>query len=250
MHRREVTKGILATVTSFALMDSLFAFNAIGKNIKPITDHWAIKLHEYCSDLKTASISAVQWQQKIEELYAKVELGEILDFIDFNNLIKGFEHPDLGVSTKPIKFPKLEGLPERTAFVKKIFGMKKDRAIIPHGHSNMASAHLILNGEMHLRHYEKIEHDGQNLIIKPSIDQIAKAGESSSISDEKDNVHWFIAHTETAFTFDVIMLDLNGKHYHIHNLDIYESEDLKNGTLKVPILDVQTALKKYGKQHH
>jgi hypothetical protein len=73
MHRREVTKGILATATSFALMDSLFAFNAIGKNIKPITDHWAIKL-EYCSDLKTASISVVQWQQKIEELYAKVEL--------------------------------------------------------------------------------------------------------------------------------------------------------------------------------
>jgi hypothetical protein len=250
MHRREVTKGILATATSFALMDSLFAFNAIGKNIKPITDHWAIKLHEYCSDLKTASISVVQWQQKIEELYAKVELGEILNFVDFNNLIKGFEYPDLGVSTKPIKFPKLEGLPERTVFVKKLFGMKKDRAIIPHGHSNMASAHLILNGEMHLRHYEKIEQDRQNLIIKPSIDQIAKVGESSSISDEKDNVHWFIANTETAFTFDVIMLDLNDKHYDIHNLDIYESEDLKNGTLKVPILDVHTALKKYGKQHH
>jgi hypothetical protein len=128
--------------------------------------------------------------------------------------------------------------------------MKMDRAIIPHGHSNMASAHLILNGEMHLRHYEKIQQEEQNLIIKPSIDRIAKVGDSSSISDEKDNVHWFIANTETAFTFDVIMLDLNDRSYDIHNLDIYESEDLKNGTLKVPILDVQTALKKYGKQHH
>jgi hypothetical protein len=250
MDRREFTKGILATFTSFALMDSLFAFNAIGKNIKPITDHWAIKLNEYCSDLKTDSITTIQWQQKIEELYAKIELEEILKFIDFDNLIKGFEYPDLGVSTKPVKFPNLNDLPERTVFVKKIFGMKKDRAIIPHGHSNMASAHLILNGEMHLRHYEKIQQDGQNLIIKPSIDQIAKVGENSSISDEKDNVHWFIANTETAFTFDVIMLDLKGEKYDIHNLDIYESEDLKNGTLKVPILDVHTALKKYGKQHH
>jgi hypothetical protein len=188
--------------------------------------------------------------KKIEELYAKVELQDILKFIDFDNLIKGFDYPDLGVSTKPVKLPKLNGLPERTVFVKKIFGMKKDRAIIPHGHSNMASAHLILNSEMHLRHYEKIHQEGQNLIIKPSIDRIAKVGDSSSISDEKDNVHWFIAKTETAFTFDVIMLDLNDKNYDIHNLDIYESEDQKNGTLKVPILDVQTALKKYGKQHH
>jgi hypothetical protein len=42
MERREFAKGILATVTSFALMDSLFAFNAIRKNVKPITEHWAI----------------------------------------------------------------------------------------------------------------------------------------------------------------------------------------------------------------
>jgi hypothetical protein len=196
------------------------------------------------------SISPDYTQQKIEELYTQVELQDILKFIDFENLIKGIEYPDLGVSTKPVKFPKLNGLPERTTFVKKIFGMKKDRAIIPHGHSNMASAHLILSGEMHLRHYEKIRQEGQNLIIKPSIDRIAKVGDSSSISDEKDNVHWFIANTETAFTFDVIMLDLNDENYDIHNLDIYESKDLKNRTLKVPILDVQSALKKYGKHHH
>jgi hypothetical protein len=250
MNRRDFTKGMLASVVSFALMDSLFTFNAIGKSIKPITDHWAVKLNEYCSDLKTASISVDQWQSQVEELFAQVELKEILTDINFNNLIKGFEYPDLGVSTKPVVFPKLDGLPDKTVFVKKIFGMKKDRAIIPHGHSNMASAHLILNGEMHLRHYEKIEQDGENLIIKPSIDRIVKVGESSSISDEKDNVHWFIANTETAFTFDVIMLDLNNQLYDIHNLDIYESEDLKDGTLKVPILDVHTALNKYGKQHH
>lgn len=250
MDRREFTKGMFANITSFALMDSLFAYNAIGKTIKPITDHWAIQLNEYCSDLKTDSISTIQWQQKVEELYNEIELDEILKFIDFDKLIEGFEYPDLGVSTKPVKFPKLNDLPEQTAFVKKIFGMKKNRAIIPHGHSNMASAHLILKGEMHLRNYEKIQQDGQNLIIEPTIDRLAKVGGCSSISDEKNNVHWFIANTESAFTFDIIMLDLNNKNYDIHNLDIYESEDLKNGTLKVPILDVQTALKKYGRHHH
>ena len=250
MDRREFAKGFLSTVTSFALMDALFTFNAIGKNIKPITDHWAVSLNEFCADLKTGSISVIQWQEKIEELYSKIAPEEILKFIDFNNLIKGLQYPDLGVTTKPVKFPRLEDLPANTVFVKKIFGMKKDRAIIPHGHSNMASAHFILKGEMHLRHYEKIAQDGQHLIIKPTIDRMAKIGESSTISDDKDNIHWFIANTETAFTFDVIMLDLNNKQYDIHNLDIYESEDLKNGTIKAPILDVETALKKYGKQHH
>jgi hypothetical protein len=250
MNRREFSKGFLATVANFALIDSLFASNAFGNNIKSITNHWAIKLNEFCSDLRTETITTIQWQQQISELYKEIDLCEILKFIDFENLIKGFQHPELGVNTKPVKFPKLAGLPDRTAFVKKIFGMKKDRAIIPHGHSNMASAHLILNGEMHLRHYEKIKQENENLVIKPTIDKIAKIGDSSSISEEMDNVHWFVANTETAFTFDVIMLDLNNKPYEIHNLDIYEKEDLKDGTLRVPILDIEKALKKYGKETH
>ena len=250
MNRREFNKGLLATVTSFALIDSLFAYNAFGNNIKPIANHWAIKLNEFCSDLRTETITTTQWQEQISQLYKEIELTEILKFIDFGHLIKGFEYPDLGVNTKPVKFPKLAGLPDKTVFVKKIFGMRKDRAIIPHGHSNMASSHLILKGEMHLRQYEKILQEEKNLIIKPTLDKIAKIGDDSSISDEKDNVHWFVANTETAFTFDVIMLDLNNKSYDIHNLDIYEKQDLYDGTLRVPILDVEKALKKYGKETH
>ncbi|MCH7974140.1 MAG: hypothetical protein IH949_09690 [Bacteroidetes bacterium] len=97
---------------------------------------------------------------------------------------------------------------------------------------------------------KKSDRKKNNLIIKPTVDKMINLGESSSISDEKDNVHWFIANSESAFTFDVIMLDLNGKNYDIHNLDIYEKQDLSDGTLRVPILDVETALNKYGKVTH
>ena len=241
---------MLTTVTSFALMDSLFAFNAFQKPIRPITEHWVHNLHEYCSDLRQQEITPFEWQEKIEQLFNKIELAELLEFIDFDSLRKGFQFPELGVNTKPIVFPKLTGLPSKTVFVKKIFGMKKGRAIIPHGHSNMASAHLVLQGEMHLRHYEKVRKEDQNLVIKPTIDRTATIGQCSSISDEKDNIHWFVSNSETAFTFDVIMLDLNGKQYDIHNLDIYRKEDLSDGTMRVPILDVETALKKYGKETH
>ncbi|WP_235689705.1 cupin domain-containing protein [Fulvivirga lutea] len=250
MDRREFTKGLLTTVASFAMLESLVVANAFGKSIRPLTQHWAIQLNEYCSDLKKRSITVTEWQSFIAKLYNKIELTELLKFIEFEKLTQGFDYPDLGVNTRKVFFPKLSGLPEKTVFVKKIFGMKKDRAIIPHGHSNMASAHLILQGEMHLRHYEKLGQEDQNLIIKPTIDRIAQIGDNSSISDEKDNVHWFVANTDTAFTFDVIMLDLNNKPYDIHNLDIYEKQDLHNGTLRVPMLDVNTALTKYGKQHH
>ena len=63
-------------------------------------------------------------------------------------------------------------------------------------------------------------------------------------------MHWFIANSETAFTFDVLMLDLKEKEYDIHNLDIYKKQNLSDGTMRVPIMDVETALKKYGKETH
>jgi len=238
------------SVLSYSLMNSLITTEAIGNKMNPITDKWVNQLNEYCLDLKKEAITIQEWRNLISQLYQKVELKEILEIINFEKLKKGFHFPDLGVNNKPVKFPKLKGLPAKTVFIKKIFGMKKERAIIPHGHSNMVSAHLILKGEMHLRHYDKIRIEGEKMIIKPTIDKIIKTGESSSISDDKDNVHWFIANTDSAFTFDVIMLNLNEKEYDIHNIDIYEKENLSNGNMRVPILDVETALKKYGKHTH
>ncbi|MEL6675373.1 MAG: hypothetical protein AAFR61_24400 [Bacteroidota bacterium] len=250
MKRREFSKQLLQTVSSYALFQSLWTTQALARSIQPLTDHWAIQLHEYCQDLRKQSLTPLEWQQKLAELYETIPLDELLRFIDFDRLSQGFQYPDLGVNTKMVRFPTLSGLPTRTAFVKKIFGMKKDRAIIPHGHSNMASAHLILKGDLHVRHYEKIRQERNHLIVKPTLDTTLSPGGHTSISDEKDNVHWFIAQSATAFTFDVIMLDLDQKAYDIHNLDIKASQSLGDGSLRAPILEVQTALKKYGKESH
>lgn len=235
---------------SYALLDSLFATAAFGRKIAPIADHWAIRLQEYCHDLNTNRITPALWQEQVESLFRAIDLPDLLRFIEFERLQKGFQYPELGVATRKVVFPRLDGLPERTLFVKKIFGMKKDRAIIPHGHSNMASAHLVLKGSFQMRHYEKTGMSDTHLVVRPTIDQEAGIGACSSISDERDNIHWFVANTETAFTFDVIMLNLGEKPYDIQNIDIRDGEVLPDGQIRAPILDVETALNKYGREHH
>lgn len=209
--------------------------------------HWAIELNEYCNDLKLGQIPQSAWQGSVEQLFARVDLKDLLGFIDFEMLEKGLDYPDLGVATANVSFPPLDGLPGEVVFIKKIFGMRKGRAIIPHGHSNMASAHLILSGQFKLRHYAKLSVENGHMTIRPSIDTTAGVGSASSISDELNNVHWFVAETDRAFTFDVIMLDLAGKPYDIHNLDLDRAERVEGDTLRVPIIDVNTALERYGK---
>ncbi|MEO1052357.1 MAG: hypothetical protein AAFX87_17115 [Bacteroidota bacterium] len=248
--RRQFSKKLFGTVLSFSLLESLIQTDAIAKGLQPVTSHWAKQLNDYCLDLKTQSISQVAWQNHVEALFGKVPLHDLLAFIDFEQLTGKFHMPDLGVGTKKILFPKLECLPQQYAFHKKLFGLQKDRAIIPHGHSNMASAHLVLKGEFELRHYDKVEEEKDHLIIKPTIEKTANVGSCSSISDEKDNIHWFINRSEQAFTFDVIMLDLRHKAYDIHNIDPLTSEKAGDGLLRARKLDVDTALKKYGKSIH
>ena len=63
MERREFTKGLLSTVLSYSLMNSLISTESIGYKINPITKHWAIKLNSYCSDLKK-----IQFQLKNGEV--------------------------------------------------------------------------------------------------------------------------------------------------------------------------------------
>lgn len=141
-------------------------------------------------------------------------------------------------------------VPEKLAFHSKIFGMKRDRAIIPHGHHNMVSCHYVLQGELWLRHYDKIEEDGTHMIIEPTIDERAPVGSHSSISDEKNNIHWLRATTETAFTYDVLLVDLNGQKWDIDNIDPHSAEKIAGGRLRARKLGLDEALQKYGHEAH
>ena len=248
--RRTFSKQLLSSLLGYTLVETLIVQDLISKPIQPVVQHWLLQLEEMCQDLRTNTLSPTQWQMQLEALMQQIELTELLRFIEFDRLTEGFQYPDLGVNTKRVRFPKLGGLPDRLAFYPKIFGMKKDRAIIPHGHKNMASAHLVLKGEFALKHYDKIRDEGSHLVMRPSIDKSLRIGEVSSISDEKDNIHWFRATSGVAFTFDVIVLDLNEQQYEIDNIDPYAAEVLGGGLLRAPKLEVQEALQKYGKEHH
>ncbi len=259
--RREFGKVFFGSAAGFVFLETLVAScggNRVSetttKTIAPkaatVLRHWSAELQEMSLDLDQAKITQASWQERVELLFSRIEMEELLRFIDFEALSNQLSLPDLGVNTSNVLFPRLEGVPEDTVFVKKIFGMKKGRAIVPHGHSNMASAHLVLKGSFRLRHFEKLADEGNKLRIRESIDKTAKPGDASSISDDRNNVHWFVANEDESFTFDVIVLDLGGKRYDIHNLDMDDSETTSNGELLVPKIDVKTALRKYGKQHH
>ncbi|WP_299701571.1 hypothetical protein [uncultured Tateyamaria sp.] len=169
-----------------------------------------------------------------------------MDGIDFERLAERIGFADLGVTTARIDFGSEE---HRTLhFLPKLFAVNAGRSIIPHGHSNMVSAHLPLTGAFRLRQYDQLARDEHSLTIQPALDRMIRAGDLSSIGEDEDNVHWFIAE-EPSYTFDVIVTGLDDEAeqpYEIFNLDMEAAEPKGNGLLNVPLMPVSEALLKYG----
>ena len=155
--------------------------------------------------------------------------------------------PDLGVTTR--RLPRLEGAFPEHRFIAKIFGVQRDRAIIPHGHRNMASAHLVLSGEFDLRQFDRVSETDEHMVIRQTVDETAPVGSASSISDEKNNIHWFRATSDRAYTLDLIISNLADRPFEIHNIDPQAGRRISATELEVPRLEVEEALRKYGKSN-
>ena len=250
MNRREFTKETLMTLTSIAFLDLLFTNNLFGSPVKAISARWLKELHTMCKDLKISKITQIEWQKQIAEFHNKLPLADLLKLIDYENAVRSLKYPDKGAVTKDPIFPKVEGVSENYSFTGRIFGMKKERAIIPHGHTNMTSCHRILNGEVLLKQYDRIKDEGDYMIIKKTIEEIGSAGSFSSISDNKNNVHWLVTNTPYAHTFDVIVAGLHDKSTEVDNIDMYQAQKVGGDLLKVKKLSLKDALEKYGNSHH
>lgn len=250
MNRREFSKNLLTTLTGVALLDTLFQQQLFARDTRPIAENWLKELHTMCRDLKTNTITPILWQQKINEFHNRLPLEDLTRLINFEQSIARFKYPDLGVVTRDPVLPKVKGISEKYSFTGRIFGMLKDRAVIPHGHKNMTSCHRVLKGAFLLRQYDRIRDEGDHMFIKQTIEETGTPGSFSSVSDDHNNIHWLVAKTNKAFTFDVIVMDLNQRPTEIDNIDINKAQKTTNNILKVKKLAVGEALRIYGRSHH
>ena len=250
MKRRAFLQDAMASVASYSFFQTAFLKNAFARAIHPAIERWVRSLHEMTREVRGGTISPRQWQEQIDTLHRSIDPADLLQSLDFEALARDLELPDRGVETKTVNWPTLEGLPQTLSFHGKVFGMRKDRAVVPHGHHNMASCHYVLHGDLHLRQYDKVEETESYMVIAPTKDEVVGPGTFSSISDDRDNIHWLRAVSATAYTYDVIALDIGGASWSVENIDPEAGDALSGGRIRAPKLDVSTALQKYGHQSH
>jgi hypothetical protein len=202
--RRSFNGKLLGTLAAYGLIETLFRGEAFADSVKPIINQWMRDLATLTQDLKVGrKLKDTEFQAKLEELYKRVDLPELLKLLDLDKLERSVKLPENGARSVGIDLRKVEGLPAQLVFGKQIFCLKKGRSVVPHGHSNMCTGFIVLRGEFEGKHYDRVEDHADHYLIKPTLDHAFRAGEFSTVSDHKDNVHWFKAASHTGFIFNI-----------------------------------------------
>ncbi len=210
LSRRAFTAGAISSLTTFSLLETLLGTEAYGAGVRPIVRHWLADLDRLARDVRDQNLKQVEWQKKVEELFSKIDLPDFLKLIDFETVAKRSEgFTGRGEQSLSVSFPKVDGIPTSFVFGRQIFACKKGRSVVPHGHDNMATAFLVLKGAFRGRQYDRTKDEPGHMILRSTVDREFAAGGVSTISDYKDNVHWFEATADAAFIFNIHVTNVN-----------------------------------------
>jgi hypothetical protein len=200
--RRTFTREVLGSLMTFGLLETLASRQLFADAVKPLVHQWMRDLNELSRDLKGHKVKDLDFQAKLEALFRRVNLPELLKLVDLDRLSRSVKYPERGAASLGFDLSRVEGL-DNIAFGRQIFACRSGRSIVPHGHDNMCTGFIVLRGTFDGKHYERVEDHKDYYLIKPTIARPFGVGECSTVSDHKDNVHWFRATTDTAFIFNV-----------------------------------------------
>lgn len=246
--RREFSAQLLGSLIAYGLVETLWCRDLFADSVKPTVGAWLKELAEMTKDLRGHKLTDVQFQAKMEDLYRRVDLAALAGAVKLDEIESRSKLPANGALSRSISFAGVEGLPAGLGFGKQVFGCKKGRSIVPHGHANMCTGFIVLKGKWQGRHYDRLETHTDHYVIRPTIDRAFGPGEMSTISDHKDNVHWFRAATDGAYIFNVHVIGydpaISGPSGRLY-LDP-EGEKLSGGRVKAAKMTSSQCHKKYG----
>lgn len=242
--RRE---GLLGILPAFAVYALLAESRALAKGPGSAPARWIDGQQAIARSLAAGAIGGRQWCSEVERLGREVDLHELLALISRSRVRPA---PDTGTNDPKKRFVEFlgaDGAPRRLSYGVALFDFAPASVITPHGHRNMVSAHMVVNGAVRIRNFDRVGDDEGAMLIRPTRDYVAKTGHVSTMCSERDNIHWFVPDGGRATTFDVIISGLvAGQPDHvIQAVDPLGGHRLADGSIRAPIISFDESSRRY-----
>jgi hypothetical protein len=246
--RRSFTSATLQALLTASLFQNSARADALQGTLKWSVRPWLRRLDELSAAVLSGGISPRSWQQEIEATLGRVELRDFLRSLDFDRLAAAARFPLEGEAMERLYFLEEGGRLQALTFRPFLFTLRKGTAVVPHGHHNMATMHMVLDGSARVRHFDRLETTATHMVIRPASDAVARAGEVTSISDEHQNIHWFEPLSERVYMFNIGVHQLHpGSFSDRDYVDPIGAEPAGAGALRAARLSRADAYAKYGR---
>ncbi|HYD71534.1 MAG TPA: hypothetical protein VEF55_00240 [Candidatus Binatia bacterium] len=209
---------------------------------------WIDAQDEIARALSAGQLAPLAWQAEVERLAADVDLGELMASVSRARLMPAPIGSHNDPAKRNVRFLDANGEPRRLNYAAALFDFQPQNVITPHGRRHMVSAHMVVAGAFRVRNFDRIGDEEDAMIVRPTRDYVARVGDVSTMSSQRDNIHWFVPHGGApATTFDVIISDLDPGQpsYEIRAIDPVGGRLRADGAIVAPIMEFEAAAERY-----
>ncbi|MGH3054084.1 MAG: hypothetical protein ACRDL7_03785, partial [Gaiellaceae bacterium] len=132
-------------------------------------------------------------------------------------------------------------------FTTSLLLLRKGRANPPHAHDSTVSAHYVLRGQLRARHFERVRDEPGHILLRPTIDRGVGPGAATSVSDQRDNVHWHVAEADSVL-LDIMWMGIDpSRPPSTRFVDPVRADKVAEGVLRAPRIEsAEEALARFG----
>lgn len=208
---------------------------------------WIERQGELARALKGGQVTPLQWMAEAERLAGEIEVAELMADLDRAQVTQQALPTTNDPRKSSIRFLDADGAPRKLGYGAALFAFEPHNVITPHGHRHMVSSHLVVQGAFRVRNFDRLGDEDGAMIVRPTRDYIARTGQLSAMTPERDNIHWFVPQGGPAMTFDVIIsgIDPGVADYEIEAIDPLGGTMRPDGAIRAAKIDFEAASEKY-----
>lgn len=248
--RRTFLLGSARLAAWYGLFELGRRTSAWAQGSEPITRRWQRELEEICAAVRAGKLKPAAWQAAIERLHASMPLEEIVRFVDVEAVVARIKHPEAKLgAVENLRWP-ADTLP---SFGRKLFVYRQGACTPPHAHNHLVSAHLVLKGQIRTRTFNRVEDLERSILIEPTGDRTAGPGTTVSMSDDRDNVHWFEGVAGVSVSLDVPVDQVSPDKAYRLPAEAYNQIYLDptvparaDGRIEAPVIKFQESVRRFG----
>ncbi len=93
------------------------------------------------------------------------------------------------------------GLLGRLGIRADVLVLRRGAQIPPHGHHRVVSGFYLLEGEVAVRHYDRVREVENGVVVRQTLDAVLGPGEFTANSERYHNVHWLAGRAAASYLF-------------------------------------------------